>query len=131
MPTIPDSVVDMSFAFQECSSLNHITKIPTGVTYMRATFQGCTSLTTPPEIPESVVNIVSIFRDCINLQGELIINANVQGLIITDEWGSNMYDYGRCLENATTAGGITLKVSGECSILDKIVSTANNSSVTL
>lgn len=40
-------------------------------------------------------------------------------------------DYEEVLKNSTTRNGLTLKVTGDCKMLDKIVENANNPNITL
>lgn len=59
---IPDTVIDMSYAFQSCSKMTSAPTIPNSVVNMAHAFYGCTSLTTPPpNIPSSVMNIWGCF----------------------------------------------------------------------
>ena len=130
IPSIPDSVVNMNSTFENCSSLKNIPKISNSVTDMFATFRNCTSLETAPVIPNSVTVFCATFKGCSNLQGTIEINANITGVNLGEEY-NNGYDYINCLVDATTNEGITLKVTGSCTILDKIVQNANNSKITL
>ena len=43
----------------------------------------------------------------------------------------NNTDYYNCLLDATTNSGITLKVTGTCSVLQEIVDNANNPNISL
>ena len=84
---IPDSVMDLSYAFSNCEKLNTVPilgknieniknafrytgitefneKIPNSVTDMTNTFLGCIALVNAPEIPNSVTNMQSTFMNC-------------------------------------------------------------------
>ena len=129
-PEIPNSVTNMQTTFRYCTSLINAPIIPESVINMRNTFEGCTALVTAPIIPSSVTVLVYTFKGCSNLQGSIEINANVTGEILGEEYGNNI-DYWHCLFEATTNPGISLKVTGSCPILQKIVEDANNPNITL
>ena len=97
---------------------------------MQGTFENCTSLEQAPTIPNSVTVLVNTFRGCSNMQGIIEINANVTGAILGEEFYNNI-DYFNCLLEATTKVGIKLKVTGSCTVLNNIVSNANNPNITL
>ena len=84
---IPDSVMDLNYAFSNCEKLNTVPilgknieniknafrytgitefneKIPNSVTDMTNTFLGCIALANAPEIPNSVTNLTSTFKGC-------------------------------------------------------------------
>ena len=98
---------------------------------MHLTFQNCTNLTTVGIIPNSVINMRSTFNGCTNLQGEIIINANLTGAILDEE--ADIKDYQGVLWNACMTDGITLKLSGTCPVLQEMVSAVatNSSNITL
>ena len=77
LPTIPEGVTDISYAFQDCYSLIDLGDyiIPNSVNNMENTFKNCTSLTTAPTIPSSVTNMRYTFYGCTSLTGTIIINA--------------------------------------------------------
>ena len=50
--------------------------IPEGVINMNYAFADCTSITAAPEIPSSVIMMSSAFLNCSNLTGDLVINTN-------------------------------------------------------
>lgn len=127
MPDIPETVIDMYQSFKECVEITEMKKLPNKVTNLAECFGGCIKLTTATTIPNSVTNMRATFSKCSNLQGTLEINANLTGKITEDGYE----DYLFCLRNATTNEGITLKVIGSCTILDKIIENANNSNITL
>ncbi len=127
-PTIPNSVTNMNWTFDECTSLTNAPKIPNGVENMYQTFLNCTSLKTAPTIPNSVTVLVATFRGCSNLQGIIEINANVTGARLGEEFYNNI-DYANCLLEATTNPEITLKVTGSCTVLQEIISNANNPNI--
>ena len=62
-------VTDMSYMFQDCTSLTTVLQMDTSkVNNMSYMFQGCTSLTTVPEMDTSKVNNMSgMFWDCTSL----------------------------------------------------------------
>ena len=117
-PEIPSSVTNMWSTFEGCTSLTTAPEIPSSVTRMRWTFKDCTSLTTAPEIPSSVTDMGSTFSGCTSLTGNLVINANPKY-------------YSNCLNNASTAAGTNLVVSGTSTLLDEIIATKSaNSNIT-
>ena len=129
-PIIPDKVTNMYLTFEGCTSLVKAPSIPDSVINMYSTFRGCTSLITAPIIPNSVKVLVATFKGCSNLQGSIEINANVTGEQLGEEFYNNT-DYYNCLLDATTNSGITLKVTGTCSVLQEIVDNANNPNISL
>lgn len=126
VPNIPSNVINMKSAFYQCTNLIAISNIPNKVENMNDTFKYCTNLRVCPPIPESVTNMLATFSYCESLQGELEINANLNGKIVLD----NYKDYDDCLMGATKGDEISLKVTGKCSKLDEIVASANNENVT-
>lgn len=126
VPNIPLNVINMKRAFYQCTNLIAISNIPNKVENMNDTFKYCTNLRNCPPIPESVTNMLATFSYCENLQGELEINANLNGKIVLN----NYKDYDDCLMGATKGNRISLKVYGKCDKLDEIVASANNENVT-
>ena len=120
-PELSENIITMNMAFYNCISLIDAPIIPDKVETMDLTFAGCTNLTTVKVIPESVESLKQTFQRCINLRGEIEINANIINI-------SNAYItfYG-----ATKGEGITLKLKGNCPILNEIVLNANNPNITL
>lgn len=116
--------------FDRCTNLSKAPIIPETVTKMYYTFNGCINLAKAPIIPKSVTVLCATFKGCSRLQGELEINASVTGKQFGEEWFNNI-DYNNCLLNACTEKGLTLKVTGTCTVLDKIVENANNVNITL
>ena len=129
-PSIPDGITSMQSTFSGCTSLTVAPSIPNSVTNMRNTFEGCTALVTAPTIPSSVTALIYTFKGCSNLQGSIEINANVTGELLGEDYGNNI-DYWYCLFEATTNPDISLKVTGSCPILQKIVENASNPNITL
>lgn len=129
-PEIPDNVTSLYSTFTGCTSLTLAPEIPNGVIDMFATFRNCTSLTTAPTIPSSVEILVNTFRGCSNLQGLIEINAKVTGIQLGEDY-YNYKDYGNCLYDACTTAGLTLQVTGECKLLQEIVTNANNANIKL
>lgn len=129
-PNIPNGVTNMSSTFYGCSSITEGPAIPNTVENMYATFYECTSLIKAPTIPESVNLLCVTFKGCTKLQGEIEINANVTGKNLGKEWFDNI-DYNNCFLNACTDDGLKLKVTGKCTVIDKIVENANNPNITL
>ena len=127
MPDIPENVIIMAHTFMECIEITEMKKIPDRVTDLSECFRDCVKLKTATAIPNSVTNMRSTFRGCSDLQGVLEINANLTGKIVEDGYE----DYLHCLRNATTNEGITLQITGSCTILDKIIENANNSNIHL
>ena len=129
-PEIPDNVTSLYGTFGGCTSLTLAPEIPNGVIDMFSTFRNCTSLTTAPTIPSSVEILVNTFRGCSNLQGLIEINAKVTGIQLGEDY-YNYKDYGNCLYDACTTAGLTLQVTGECKLLQEIVTNANNANIKL
>ena len=151
-PAIPSKVQTLNITFQGCINLEKAPEIPNSVTNMYGTFSGCTKLSNAPEIPNSVTNMYGTFLDCVNLlkapsipnsvtilcatfkgcsklQGEIEINASVTGVQLGGEYSNNI-DYNNCLLNACTEGSLTLKVTGTCAVIDKIIENASNPNIT-
>ena len=122
-PKIPNSVTNMQSTFNSCILLTAAPEIPNSVTNMRSTFAGCTSLKTGPAIiPSSVTNMISTFNSCTQLQGTIEINANL----------TEFENYHDCFGMASTANGITLKITGNCPMLNELVATKSyNSNIIL
>ena len=124
-PKLNEGIEDMSVAFSGCSKLNKIDKIPNTVLNMESTFYNCTSLVVAPElsenvenlqrtftnctslvtpptkIPSSVNNMQLTFGNCSNLNGEIIVEANITGENILI-WGTtNQVDYWRCFNDVS------------------------------
>ena len=129
-PSIPNGVTNMSSTFYRCSNISEGPQIPNTVIEMYATFYECTNLIKAPIIPESVSILCVTFKGCTKLQGEIEINANVTGKDLGKEWFNNI-DYGNCFLNACTEDGLKLKVTGTCTVIDKIVENANNPNITV
>ena len=129
-PEIPNGVTNISYMFDGCTNLYKAPIIPETVTKMYCTFNGCINLTKAPIIPKSVTVLCATFKGCSRLQGELEINASVTGKQLGEEWFNNI-DYNNCLLNACTENGLTLKVTGTCTVIDKIVENANNVNITI
>ena len=123
VPKIPNGVTNMQATFNSCTSLETAPEIPNSVTNMRSTFAGCTSLKTGPAIiPSSVTNMISTFNSCTQLQGTIEINANL----------TEFENYHDCFGMASTANGITLKITGNCPMLNDLVATKSyNSNIIL
>ena len=129
-PNIPSGVVEMVRTFSGCTGIKESPEIPNGVTNISYMFDGCTNLYKAPIIPKSVTVLCAAFKGCSRLQGELEINASVTGKQLGEEWFNNI-DYNNCLLNACTENGLTLKVTGTCTVIDKIVENANNVNITI
>ena len=138
VPDIPSNVQDLSYTFEGCTSLSNAPKILSNkVTSMQSTFSRCSSITTAPEIPQSVENMHGTFEQCTslvtppriipsnvktlaftfyncsNLEGEIQINANINGSMTSN----NVTDYHACFYNACTNGkGLTILETSETSI---------------
>ena len=128
-PTIPSSVTNMRGTFGGCINLSQAPIIPENVTDMYGTFNGCINLSKAPTIPSSVTVLCATFKGCSKLQSEIEINANVTGVQLGEE-SSNNIDYNNCLLNACTEEGLTLKVTGTCTVIDKIIENAANPNIT-
>ena len=129
-PVIPENVTNMMLTFRDCTSLVVAPEIPNKVSNMYMTFLNCTKLIQAPMIPNSVTILVQTFENCTNLQGTIEINANVTGVQLGEDY-YNHIDYDRCLRGACMTEGLTLQVTGTCPKLEEIVTTANNSNITL
>lgn len=115
MPELPTTVIDLTNCFIRCKNLVNIYSIPTSVKKSVSTFKGCTSVRQATEIPISVKDISSIFEGCVNLtkgpslipnnveimsfaflncenlQGEITIEANLNGKIIIEPYQTDFY----------------------------------------
>ena len=130
-PSMPrNGVENMQATFKDCTSLMVSPSIPDSVINMRNTFAGCTALVTGATIPSSVMVLIDTFNGCSNLQGCIEINANVTGKRLGGIHDNNI-DYSNCFLEATTNSGISLKVTGTCSVLQEIVDNANNPNISL
>ena len=129
VPIIPDSVQTMNITFQGCTNLRQAPTIPSSVTNMYGTFCGCINLSQAPTIPSSVTVLCATFKGCSKLQGEIEINASVTGAQLGEESYNNI-DYNNCLLNVCTEEGLTLKVTGTCTVIDKIIENAANPNIT-
>ena len=114
-PYLPEGITDLQGLFFNCTKLNKVQNIPSTVTMMGRTFSGCTSLSTVPEIPRGVTYMWETFYNCSNLNGDLVIN-------------SNPTQYQNCLNGAATNEGVRLILSGESSILSKLLATKSSNS---
>lgn len=74
-PKIPESVLDITAAYEGCQSLIETPEIPDGVKYMTAAFRWCKSLTKPPIIPESATRMADALMGCFSMTGTIICNA--------------------------------------------------------
>ena len=128
-PIIPENVTNMRGTFGGCINLSQAPIIPENVTNMYGTFNGCINLSQAPTIPSSVTVLCATFKGCSKLQGEIEINANVTGVQLGEESANNI-DYINCLLNACTEEGLTLKVTGTCTVIDKIIENAANPNIT-
>ncbi len=98
---LSDKVTNMQATFSGCSSLTAAPEIPQSVENMHGTFEGCTSLITPPRIiPNNVKTLAFTFYNCSNMEGEIQINADINGSITSN----NVTDYYGCFYNACTNG---------------------------
>ena len=128
-PEIPNGVTNISYMFDGCTNLSKAPIVPETVTKMYYTFNGCINLTKAPIIPKSVTVLCATFKGCSRLQGEIEINASVTGAQLGEESYNNI-DYNNCLLNACTEEGLTLKVTGTCTVIDKIIENAANPNIT-
>ena len=132
MPQLPTTVKDITNCFIRCPSLINISSIPTSVEKSSSTFKGCTSLSQAPEIPISTKDILGMFEgctnlitgpsiipnsveimyltfhECKNLQGEIKIEANLNGKMIIEP---NYPDFYRSFYDASlSSNNASLKV---------------------
>ena len=73
IPNIPNTVKDMSYAFDSLGNVTgSIPIIPNSVTNMSSAFHDCRNLTgSLPKIPNSVSDMSDAFYDCFNLTGSI------------------------------------------------------------
>ena len=114
-----EHVESMSKTFMSCTSLKEMPIIPKNVQNMYQTFFKCTNLSNINniEIPSSVNNLEETFSECTNLSGTLIINANI-----------NDINQCRSIFHLAAKNAI-LKIKGTCSIIDDIITNANNQNI--
>ena len=67
MPTLPQSLENLSGCFYNCSSLLSTAAFPEGVTNLTECFCNCTSLETVQTIPDSVTSMYRTFSNCSTL----------------------------------------------------------------
>ena len=132
MPTLPATVKDITNCFIRCPDLTNISSIPTSVEKSVSTFKGCSSLTQAPEIPISIKDIYSMFEGCTNLisgpsiipnnveimslafyqcenlQGEIIIEANLSGKMIIEPYQTDFYS--SFYDATLSSNNVSLKV---------------------
>ena len=115
-----EKVESMSQTFVLCQNLLEISNIPRNVQNMNQTFFKCTNLTNINNltIPTSVNNLRETFSECTNLAGTLIINASA----------SELSQYSGIF-NLAAQTDKTLKIKGECSVIDDIIANANNENI--
>ena len=130
--TIPTTVKDITNCFIRCPDLTNISSIPTSVEKSVSTFKGCSSLTQAPEIPISIKDIYSMFEGCTNLisgpsiipnnveimslafyqcenlQGEIIIEANLSGKMIIEPYQTDFYS--SFYDATLSSNNVSLKV---------------------
>ena len=104
-PEIPETVVDMEFAFSCCYSLIEASEIPVGVVNMRGTFYDCSSLIEAPEVPENVTNLEFGFQHTFDLTGTIKINSTKVSKADVDTFSDCGADY-----VSVPAGSITYSV---------------------
>ena len=109
--------------------MENVPEIPNSVTNMYGTFSDWVNLLKAPSIPNSVTVLCATFKGCSKLQGEIEINASATGVQLGEEYTNNI-DYNNCLLNACTKGSLTLKVTGTCTVIDKIIENASNPNIT-
>ena len=126
-PKIPDGVLEMSRTFQECENLENITNLPNTVINLAHTFDGCKNLKSVNlVIPNSVTNMQRTFYHCENLNGEIEINANLNGFLINNET-----DYVSVFGYAVTKENCKLILSGNCKVLSSMISETGNPNIIL
>lgn len=132
MPKLPTTVKDITNCFIRCPDLTNISSIPTSVEKSVSTFKGCSSLTQAPEIPISIKDIYSMFEGCTNLisgpsiipnnveimslafyqcenlQGEIIIEANLSGKMIIEPYQTDFYS--SFYDATLSSNNVSLKV---------------------
>lgn len=95
---------------------------------MSATFEYCVSLKNIDiTIPDLVEDIRYVFAYCPSLRGNIQIDANLTGKINNN----GEKDYFNCFFESVIENGISLKLTGNCTILDKIVQYTNNPQIHL
>ena len=83
MPTIPDTIEDLTATFKGCKALINVTDIPNSVINLDSTFSGCSSLTDPPAIPNKVKSMDGTFSNCSSLKESPAIPDSVVNLTYT------------------------------------------------
>ena len=127
MPQLPMTVKDLSNCFIRCNNLSNVSNLPTSIEKAGTTFKGCVALTVAPEIPISMKGIGGMFEGCENLikgptvipnnvkdirlaflgckhlQGEIIIEADLTGKMVTPPVQTDIYRsfYGAASLNST------------------------------
>ena len=128
----PNELKNMYLMFNICESLTKVPNIPNKVEVMERTFEGCTSLENAPVIPNSVTNLIKTFYGCSKLTGIIEINANISGnKIVRFQDNTEQIDYIYLFKEATTAKGTSLKLTGDCKVLEDIVTATNNPNITV
>ena len=83
VPTIPDTVVNMSCAFSQCDNLKEVTYLPPNLVDMTSTFWECSSLESVPDIPEGVKTLWAAFHGCKSLKNAPKLPSSVETLYDT------------------------------------------------
>lgn len=104
--------INLSYCFQQCTSLTTAPAIPNGVTNMSYCFDGCTSLIAAPTIPSGVTYMSHCFNGCTALTGKITINANPSS-------------YTNCMQNTQQE----IVLVGSSTLLQNIADTATNNNV--
>ena len=82
--TLPNKVKDLSYAFNNCTSLTSVPEIPNKVNNLNYTFSGCTALTdiSSVTIPNSVEEMNGTFSDCTSISriGDFTIPSSVKSM---------------------------------------------------
>lgn len=85
--TIPNTVTDVSAAFQSCKLMVLPPVMPEGITDMDSTFRLCESLTTAPIIPSGVTSLNATFNGCTVLKtyvGSTDADGDFSGYVIPE-----------------------------------------------
>jgi len=115
-PVIPKTVLSLQRTFDSCESLIEVGDIPEGVTNMKGTFRQCNSLVNAPKIPTTVLNMESTFAHCDKLLEAPMIPSNVISMAKTFEECKELRKFGTIpssVKYLTSAFNFCESLSGE------------------
>lgn len=88
---IPDSVIDMDFAFENCQEFNQPVNISSGVNRLTRTFFNCFKFNQPVNIPDSVTSMGYTFESCAAFNSPVTIPNSVTSMVGTFSGGTYQY----------------------------------------